>query len=65
MGRAFKQHVQAEVARRLNETVLPHYNEMQERLKQYDQVRKGVMDKATFNLIGSSRFLVGRFERFS
>ena len=44
MGRAFKQHVQAEVARRLNETVLPHYNEMQERLKQYDQVRKGVMD---------------------
>ena len=51
MGRAFKQHVQAEVARRLNETVLPHYNEMQERLKQYDQVRKGVMDKATFNLI--------------
>jgi DNA-binding CsgD family transcriptional regulator len=51
LSAGYQAHIQEEIRKRLEETVLPHYREKQAEAEKVIKSRKGVMDKATFNRI--------------
>jgi uncharacterized coiled-coil protein SlyX len=53
LGASFQQQVRDEVRKQLEETILPHYRKEQAEAKKVMEARKGIMDKATYNLIWS------------
>jgi predicted transcriptional regulator len=51
LSAGYHAHIQEEIRKRLEETILPHYREKQAEAEKVIKARKGVMDKATFNRI--------------
>lgn len=53
LAQQFEQHVREAIRSRLEATILPHYKKTEAEYQRIIKARKGIMDRATFNLIRS------------